>query len=291
MTLRRSSRALAATAIAVAVAAGLSSCVDHRLTAAPTHHGRHSSSPTATPSTAPTATATPTPKPTPKPSVAPRAANPYPWHTNIVSTTFWVGEVFDPNASDGSQVISTYDANWYANYGGCDGLIVNKVCSTEKRTAANGYFPTHMTPRQNPFYLDLPFDDINDAQGYATRGAVVPWAKSPAYAGSIHNPNVSLMKNRWVELTRGGATCYGQIEDAGPGQYHDAGYVFGRTNARPANARYGGAGLDVSPALNGCLRFAELDGDSDRLSWRFIDGGQVPGGPWLRLVTRTPLEE
>ena len=34
----------------------------------------------------------------------------YPWHTDIVATTFWVGEVFDPNASDGSQVISTYDS-------------------------------------------------------------------------------------------------------------------------------------------------------------------------------------
>ena len=27
----------------------------------------------------------------------------YPLHTNVVATTFWVGEIFDPQASDGSQ--------------------------------------------------------------------------------------------------------------------------------------------------------------------------------------------
>ena len=49
----------------------------------------------------------------------------YPWHTNIVATTFWVGEVFDPNAADGSQVFSTYDSQWMASYGGCDGRLTS----------------------------------------------------------------------------------------------------------------------------------------------------------------------
>jgi hypothetical protein len=54
---------------------------------------------------------------TPAPSINPSAVSPthsaspsltapiagtYPWHTRIVSTTFWVGEIFDPNAADGS---------------------------------------------------------------------------------------------------------------------------------------------------------------------------------------------
>jgi hypothetical protein len=245
----------------------------------------HAHTATPTPSATPTRLLPPKPKPKPVPR------NPYPWHTSIVSTTFWVGEIFDPGASDGSQVISTYDAHWYANYGGCDGVVVKRTCETQKRTAANGYFPLNMKPKQNPFYLDLPFDDINDPGAYARRGKVVPWATSPAYAPYIHNPNVSLMKNRWVELQKGGKTCYGQIEDAGPGEYNDANYVFGSNNAAPKNARYGGAGLDVSPALNGCLGFAELDGDGDRLSWRFIDASQVPKGPWSRIVTKTPVEE
>jgi hypothetical protein len=238
----------------------------------------------------PTATATLTPTATPSPTVS-APVDGYPWHTNIVSTTFWVGEIFDPSASDGSQVISTYDSRWYSDYGGCDGVIRSGVCSTEPRSAANGFFPLAMQPKENPFYLDLPFDDVNDAAAFASRGRVVPWANSPAYAGSLSDPSVSLMKNRWVELTRGSATCFGQIEDAGPGEYDDARYVFGTDDARPQNTRYGGAGLDVSPALNGCLEFAELDGDSDRLDWRFIESDQVPAGPWLRIVTTTPVHE
>jgi hypothetical protein len=275
---------VAACVMAVAAAAALSSCVQSPKT--------HTSAPAHTATASPTTTPTRfiPPRPT-APSPRPSPLDPYPWHTNIVSTTFWVGEIFDPNASDGSQVISTYDAHWYANYGGCDGVIVKKTCDTQKRTATNGYFPVSMTPKQNPFYLDLPFDDINDPGAYARRGQVIPWATSPAYAPYIHDPNVSLMKNRWVELQKDGKTCYGQIEDAGPGEYNDANYVFGTNNARPENTRYGGAGLDVSPALNGCLGFAELNGDTDRLSWRFITANQVPKGPWTRLVTTTPVEE
>ena len=30
------------------------------------------------------------------------------------------------------------------------------MCTFEPRSAANDYFPTQMTPKQNPFYLDLP---------------------------------------------------------------------------------------------------------------------------------------
>jgi hypothetical protein len=198
-----------------------------------------------------------------------------------------VGEIFDPNASDGSQMISTYDSSWYANFGGCDGVNNGKgvkKCQTEKRTAANGFFPTKMTPKQNPFYLDLPFDDVNNRAAFKARGTVVPWANEYTPA-QIKNPNVSLMKNRWVEIHKGSAVCYGQIEDAGPGQYNDSAYVFGTADARAKNKRYGKAGMDVSPALNGCLGFASLDGDSDKVSWRFVDASSVPSGPWTKVVT------
>jgi hypothetical protein len=213
-------------------------------------------------------------------------------HTSIVATTFWVGEIFDPNAADGSQVYSTYDSAWYRHYGGCDGVIVAQTCDTEKRSAASDFFPHHIDPLQNPFYLDLPFDDVNDPTGFRTRCQVIPWADDPGYAGHCSDTSFSYMKNRWVALTGpNGHTCYGQIEDAGPGDYHDAGYVFGSSNARPENLRYGGAGADVSPALNGCLGFAELDGDTDRVSWRFVDAADVPSGPWTRLVTTSGLTE
>ncbi len=212
----------------------------------------------------------------------------YPWHTDIVATTFWVGEEFDPTAEDGSQSISTYDDAWLLSYGGCDGVIEDGVCRTERRSAANGWFPTSMNPLQNPFYLDLPFDDVNDPRAAAMRAEVVPWADEEPYASMLDDPDTSIMKDRWVELRRGGRTCFGQVEDAGPGRYDDARYVFGSRDARPTNGRFNGAGMDVSPAINGCLGFTELNGEDDRVDWRFVDEQDVPEGPWTRLVTTTP---
>lgn len=220
------------------------------------------------------------------------AANSYPLHKNVVATTFWVGEIFDPNAADGSQVYSTYDSRWEAHYGGCDGVITHGRCETERRRAANGYFPNHMTPHENPFYLDLPFDDLNDPVGFRTRCSVVPWAHEKSYSGHCRDRSFSYLKNHWVRIVGPNRhTCYGQIEDAGPGKYRDARYVFGSGDARPANRKYGGAGADVSPALNGCLGFAELNGDTDRISWQFVDRRDVPEGPWRRVVTRSGVVE
>jgi hypothetical protein len=237
-----------------------------------------------------------------------------PWHRGIAATTFWVGEVFSTATSDGSQVCSTYDSDWAYHWsgvndgrvaadavacagaivGGCDGVVdAQNQCSTEPRTAANDFFPTQATPRENPFYLDLPFDDLNDPTGFAERCQVIPWAYSPGFAGHCSDRGFSYLKNHWVRIVGpDGMTCYGQVEDAGPSHddlYHDAFYVFGTTDARPVQGRYNDAGLDVSPALNGCLGFTELDGDDDRVDWQFVDAGGVPAGPWTQLVTTSPV--
>lgn len=214
------------------------------------------------------------------------AADPqHPWHRGIVATTFWVGELFDPSAPDGSQVISAYDSRWMDSYGGCDGVVTAAGCTTEARTAANDFFPSSMTPRENPFYLDLPFDDVGDDTAFAMRDDVVPWAGQEPYASHRGDRDFSYMKNRWVEIVHGDHRCFGQIEDAGPGVYDDARYVFGADDARPANRDFNGAGMDVSPALTGCLGFPELNGEDATVDWRFVDEGQVPPGPWKRLVT------
>ncbi|MBO0896925.1 hypothetical protein [Arthrobacter sunyaminii] len=93
--------------------------------------------------------------------------------------------------------------------------------------------------RENPFCLDLPFDDINVPRAFAMRGSVVPWADEPE--------------------------CYSQIHDAGAALYDDVAYVFGDDDVCPANTLHNGAGLDVSPALNGCLGFESLNA-ADRVS-------------------------
>lgn len=237
----------------------------------------------------------------------------YPWHTNIVSTTFWVGEIFNASLADGSQVCSTYDSQWAYHWsginnggtdpssgctgaplGGCDGVPSgtgnNFKCATEVRTAANNYFPTKVpTPRENPFYLDLPYDDLNDSIGFSQRCQTIPWANDPGYSGHCTDGNFSYMKNRWVRIVGpNGNTCYGQIQDAGPSHgslYHDSAYVFGANDVQPIQGNFNNAGMDVSPALNGCLGFASLDGQDDRVNWQFVDDADVPAGPWKQVVT------
>ncbi|WP_028266450.1 hypothetical protein [Arthrobacter sp. MA-N2] len=297
-------------------------------TSTPTPTSTSSKVPVATPSSPP-AVAAPAPAPataaptTPVAAPAPApATGTYPLHTNIVSTTFWVGEIFNANLSDGSQVCSTFNGQWALQhtgvnlgttpagasgcpgspYGGCDGVSsgtgTSFKCATEQRVASNGYFPLHQPkPLQNPFYLDLPYDDVNDSVAFAERCKVIPWAAADnAKTGVNHcaDSNYSYMKNAWVQITGpNGGVCYGQVEDAGPSSgslYHDSAYVFGANNARPVNKQFSGdpsqgAGMDVSPALNGCLGFAELNGDNDHVSWRFVDRASVPAGPWLTVVT------
>ena len=216
----------------------------------------------------------------------------YPLHTNVPATTFWVGEIFDPDAADGSQMISAYDGWWYERFGGCDGDDTQGTCETEPRYAENNYFPNSMTPKENPFYLDLPFLDIpSDYQttGYDRRKDI-PWANDPKYRGNLENTNFSYMKNRWVELRFRDKVCYAQNMDAGPGEYDDFEYVFGDADARPKNNRYGGAGMDVSPSVVGYLGFDQLNGIQEGISWRFVDDVDVPDGPWKIIVTTSPYD-
>lgn len=247
------------------------------------------------------------------PAAAP-AATKYPLHTNVVSTTFWVGEIFNASLADGSQVCSTYNGQWAFQhtginagttpdsasgcpgsiYGGCDGVSSGSgssfACATEARDASNGYFPKNQpAPLENPFYLDLPYDDVNDSKAFAERASVIPWARDSAYAGREQDRSFSYMKNQWVRIRKGNQECYGQIQDAGPGQYHDKEYVFGSNDARPANKEFNGAGMDVSPALNACLGFEDVNGESDTVDWQFVTRDQVPDGPWLDIVTTSQV--
>lgn len=271
----------------------------------------------------------------------------YPLHTDIVATTFWVGETFR-DAPDGDQTCSAYDGKWAEHwgalgdtlgnrkstsdcgnvpYGGCDSSAkavsdTKLTCGPDKtiRKASNNYLPDWATeskmPRENHFYLDLPYDDINVAKD--ERCKIIPWANDPGYKGNCTNSKFSYMKNRWVKLTKGDKVCYGQIQDAGPaddenpkGQsrskgkllYRDAPYVFGvdvdgnkYNDVRPDNLNFGptskdGAGVDVSPALNGCLGFKDRDGNSDRINWQWVDAVDVPkDGPWAVKVTTSQVD-
>jgi hypothetical protein len=206
----------------------------------------------------------------------------YPTHTGITATVFWIGEPIG-NGSTENNALSAYDDRWAQHYGGTD---------DPDYTRRYPYFPA-FHPHENPFYLDLPYSDFTDSgDPRPDRMRVVPWAADDAAAiraaGARGRP-FSLLKNRWVKIShrRDGTvrTCFGQVEDAGPYIYDDAGYVFGRRDERPRSRRAHGAGMDVSPALRDCLGFAGLNNDSNRVDWQFVDRGDVPAGPWLRIAT------
>lgn len=244
----------------------------------------------------------------------------YTLHTSILATTFWVGEQFQATA-DGSQVCSAYNSQWQYSFfhlktgvnnaagcngsftGGCDARVnnANSTCDDTNsvaslRTPANGYFPAGLPAiYENPFYLDLPYDDYNastssETTGYSSRCSTIPWANDAGYYGHCTDRNFSYMKNRFVKTTANGQTCYGQIEDAGPadsgngnGNYADSNYVFGSKNARPFNQSYNSAGMDISPALGACLG-GSFNNDLI-LNWQFIDTVDVPSGAWKTIVT------
>jgi hypothetical protein len=209
------------------------------------------------------------------------SARTYPVHTHVQTTWFNVGGVDDPQGGQETQNVgSAWDELWSTHFGGCDGVgPVGPRCIPEPRVAANGYFPQHMTPKENPFYVALPFDDVNDVVAAALRGSI-PWAHDAGYAGRLGDPDRSLLKNRWVAVTGPtGRTCYAQAEDAGPWYYHDFDYVF--SAAAPVRR----PSLDVSPAVFGCLGI-DLDAGVTTTSWRFVDS--PPDGPWTRVVTTRP---
>jgi hypothetical protein len=208
----------------------------------------------------------------------------YPIHTNITATIFWIGEPVGSGSTEDNSV-SAYDDDWLADFGGFD----------DYRTFRTYPFFPSFTPKENPFYLDLPYDDWNVTANRSARAAVVPWASQFATQIASKKNAFSLMKNHWVALWRtdsaGTHTCYAQIEDAGPYVYNDAAYVFGTNDPRPASKRSANAGLDVSPALRDCLRFDTLNDQDNKVSWQFVDAANVPSGPWTVVVTTRQVNQ
>jgi hypothetical protein len=190
------------------------------------------------------------------------AGDRYPWKKGIVTTVFWIGE----NPSGSNPVpnrSSSWDKNWAKSYGGFD---------DPNPARRENYIPIKFTPRQNPFYCALPYNDKASTGHRPEAPKVVPWFKE-AYQG----PGVSVCKGRWVAIRKGDRVVYAQWEDAGPFRTDHWQYVFGNERPKPNLNR--GAGLDVSPAVRDYLGLKE----TDVTDWQFVDFEQVPRGPWSLL--------
>jgi hypothetical protein len=186
----------------------------------------------------------------------------FPWKTQIVTTVFWIGEKPGGNNPVPNRV-SSWDKDWTKNYGGMD---------DPDPTHRSNYIPVKFTPRQNPFYCALPYNDKAREGHRPEAPRVVPWFNE-AYQG----PAVSTCKGRWIAIRKGNRTAYAQWEDAGPFRTDHWQYVFG--NERPKPNLNKGAGLDVSPAVRDFLGLQP----TDVTDWRFVDFNEVPRGPWSIL--------
>src|SRR5260221_11638463 len=88
------------------------------------------------------------------------SASRYPWKIGIVSTVFWVGET----GSGPTNTRSAWDANWERTYGGIDDPVRRK-----------GFEPVAFRPLQNPFYVALPYCDMQAGRLKPEAAEVVPW--------------------------------------------------------------------------------------------------------------------
>jgi hypothetical protein len=182
-----------------------------------------------------------------------------PWHSEIVTTIFWIGE-----QSGGNNPVPNYKSSWYANwtanYGGFD---------TPEPSERRGYIPIAFVPQLNPFYCALPYNDVVHGQFRPEAPLVIPWFKR-----AFVQPGKSVCQDRWVAIRKGNRTCYAQWSDCGSFVTNNFLYVFG--NARPQPNRHHGAGLDVSPAVRDYLGLQP----TDATDWRFVEVREVSPGPW-----------
>ena len=193
----------------------------------------------------------------------PRAGNSrrYPWKNNIVTTVFWIGEQPTQNNPVPNDK-SSWDTRWAKNYGGYD--------DPDPRNR-RGYIPARFIPRQNPFYVALPYNDVTRGRTKTEARRVIPWFRE-----AFVKEGRSVCKGRWVVIRHRGREAYAQWEDCGPFRTDHWQYVFG--NARPLPNLNQAAGLDVSPAVRDRLGMT----GKDVADWRFVEFSEVPRGPWAQ---------
>lgn len=185
----------------------------------------------------------------------------YPWRERIVTTTFWVGEVATRNNPVPNHK-SSWDTQWARNYGGFD--------NPDQRARRRGEFiPVAFVPKQNPFYVALPYNDVTRGRHKPEASRVIPW-----FNEAFEREGRSVCKGRWIAIHYKNRIAYAQWEDCGPFRTDHWQYVFGTERPKPNLNR--GAGLDVSPAVRDYLGMAS----TDVTDWKFVEFSEVPPGPW-----------
>lgn len=186
-------------------------------------------------------------------------------HQGIVTTVFWVGEDASDDNGGVNNISSFWDEQWAVHFGGTDDPM-----------SRDGFLPKAFQPKENPFYVALPYSDI-DREDNRKPSAVL----CPEYLTKKNSPH-SWCKNSWVAIRYNSKIAFAQWEDTGPFGEDDVAYVFGTSS--PANQQDEKAGLDVSPAVRDYLGLSGVN----RCDWSFVSSDQVPDGPWKQTITSTP---
>lgn len=209
--------------------------------------------------------------PDPKTRPQYRRIGAYPWHFDITATWFYIGELPTEN-NPVPNTASSWDSAWDDNYGGYDDP---NPANRDPHTFA----PKAFTPQLNPFYVALPYNDIQKGGPKPEASRVIPW-----YHQEKGGKYESVCRGMWVQIYYNGRYCFAQWEDCGPFTTDDWEYVFG--GARPRNQANKAAGIDISPAVRDYLG---IKGGTATVHWRFVDFALVPGGPWARFGKDNPF--
>jgi hypothetical protein len=81
-----------------------------------------------------------------------------------LATVFWLGESETDDNDHIANLMSAWDATWVEHFGGIDDP--NNRC---------GYQPCGFEPKENPFYVALPYDDMQENGRRKEVNASIPW--------------------------------------------------------------------------------------------------------------------
>lgn len=210
------------------------------------------------------------PQPRIIPRTGPQSPGTYPWRLNITATVFWIGE--DPSTNNPvHNHKSSWDSEWKGNYGGFD--------NPDPLHRTMDFRPKTFTPRQNPFYVALPYNDVTRGEHKPEASRIIPW-----FQREFSEKGQSVCKGKWVQIIYNKRSCFAQWEDCGPFTTEDWPYVFG--DKPPVNKQNKGAGIDISPAVRDYLG---IPGGAALVHWRFVEFYRIPRGPWSKWGDNNPF--
>lgn len=188
-------------------------------------------------------------------------------HEKVPTSVFWVGqETVHLNGKSLSYAMSAWDKAWIESYGGID--------APENRVAPD-YFPAQFEPKENPYYVAIPYNDFDD-EGLRKEKAFqyVPWAGEKKWADKE-----SMVKNHWVKIEKGDRVAFAQWQDAGPNGENEVVAVFGPLPEK--NKGFKQPAIALSPDVASYLGLKPVD----QVEWEFVPTKEVGDGPWKKIVT------